>query len=659
MLSISNIAKSYGARMLFSGVSFTVNMRDRIALTGRNGSGKSTLFDIISGNTLPDAGTLSLRKGTTIGYLKQDITSVSSRPLLDEVISSLPYAHSLSHKINLLQEEMAEEKDGELIVLLLDELGTLQQEFELSGGYTSEHKAKIILSGLGFAEADFQRPLTEFSGGWHMRVELAKLLFSNPDILILDEPTNHLDLETIKWFENYLKKFHGAILFTSHDRAFLNQIANKIIAIEENEVILFHGNYDSYITARLKEMNTLQATARRQEQKLAAEMRFIERFRAKNTKASQVQSRLKRLEKIERITVPRSTPRIRFSFPDPPKSGQKVITLENVSKSYGEKTVYRNLNLIIEKGQRVALVGPNGAGKTTLLKILAGVLPFENGNRVLGHNVSGAYFAQYYIESLNPENSILDELAQAAPDEPEVCLRGLLGAFLFSEDDVFKKISVLSGGEKTRIAIARMLIRPANLLLMDEPTNHLDIPSREILTDALNAYSGTLCFITHDRTLIRQTANRIIEIEEGKIHSYNGNYDDYIYNKEIAPAQETPSLSKTASTHQNTAKNTARQRKVVEGELRNSYYRRITPVKKKISDIEDQVSALTEKRRGIEILLASPEHYKNSLEVIDTERQYRHIKQAITELTSKWDKLTVEAETITAQFEEEKKNLGF
>ena len=416
MLNISNVSKAYGERVLFSNITFNVNAGDRIALIGPNGSGKTTLMDILACETDPDSGKLHREKDITVGYLKQDVSPSSDKQLLQEVLNASETIVALARRTAVIRGIMEDETAADTHAKLAGELGELQYAYETAGGYNIEHEAKAILSGLGFKQTDFQRLLNEFSGGWLMRAYLARLLLMKPDMLMLDEPTNHLDIEACSWFEKYLAGYRGAVIVTSHDRTFLNRVVDKIWSIEPDKVKQYSGNYDDYVMAWQRDLEQAQGEAARQEREIQREMEFVQRFRAKATKASQVQSRLKRIEKIKKVVVARTTKKIHFSFPEPPRSGKAVISLKHIEKSYGANVVYADLNLALSRGDKVALVGPNGAGKTTLLKILAGVLPFEKGGREIGHNVITVYYAQYVLDLLDPANSIIAEMQQSSPD---------------------------------------------------------------------------------------------------------------------------------------------------------------------------------------------------------------------------------------------------
>ena len=543
MIQLSGAGKRFGHKLLFENTDWLITPRDRVGLVGANGTGKSTLMKVLAGLDTLDYGSLIVAKGTTAGYLPQDGLSLSGRSVFAECMAVFTELHAMERELESLTHRISElDHTGAEYAEVADRYHSLEHEFRTRDGYSIEAEVGRVLMGLGFRKEDWERQTDEFSGGWQMRLALAKLLLQKPNLLLLDEPTNHLDLEARNWLEEYLHNYPHAFVLISHDRYFLDVTVNKIAEIWNKRFWFYTGNYDKFLTQKTQRNEQLQAAYRNQRDRIEQLEVFINRFRYQATKAKQVQSRIKELEKIERIEVPPEEKTIHFSFPQPKPSGRIVAEFEDVAKVYpvknsaaakgGEKEVFRGVNFMIEKGDRIALVGVNGAGKSTLIKLLAGAEPPTDGEFRLGHNVQADYFAQDQYKELDPDARMIDDLGAASPRSTQTELRSLLGCFLFSEDDVFKKIGVLSGGERGRYALLRLLLHPANFLLLDEPTNHLDLRAKDVLLDALMDYTGTVVFVSHDRYFIDKLATRVFEIGDGKVEVYPGNYEDYLWRKQ-------------------------------------------------------------------------------------------------------------------------------
>jgi ATP-binding cassette subfamily F protein 3 len=653
LLRLEGVARSFGGRTLFRDVELTIHRNDRIGLVGPNGAGKTTLLQIASGLEIPDSGRVAVPRGIRVAILRQEIDPDRSCSVRSEVASAFSELAALERDLRDLERQMEElaHAGREIPSDLADRYGDCRTRFELGGGFEYESRVERMLGGLGFDAERIERPLSSFSGGWLMRVELAKLLLSSPDVLLLDEPTNHLDLPSIQWFEETLADYPGAVVIISHDRTFLRRHVNRVAELEGSALTVFDGNFDRYVEQKTLRREELIANKRSQDRKIAATERFIERFRAKNTKAKQVQSRVKALNKLERVELQEErTSKMRLAIPPVARSGRAVLSLEGIRKSYGDTVVYEGVDMSVERGNRVALVGPNGAGKSTLLRISAGVLPFDAGERTLGHNVTVAFFSQHRLETLDPQRTALEELETAATFDDIPRLRGHLGAFLFSGDDVKKKVGVLSGGEKSRLALAKLLLRPANFLVLDEPTNHLDLTSRVVLEDALVDYTGTLLLISHDRAFLNALVNRVVEVDRGQLREYPGNYDEYLCKKTTStrrrPAAaklEPPQIPARRAAPQPVAP-PGKQERIAARERDRERTRRHKRATKRLAAAEEEIRVREQRLEEISWRLGDPDIHRNPDAIREAETERDEIKSRVDELYREWERLAAEVE---------------
>ncbi len=646
MLTVSQVSKSHGGRNLFEDVSLQINRGDRLGLIGANGVGKSTLFSLILDEQTPDAGSIILQRGVTIGFLPQE-----TAPHGDETILEL--ATSVSQGMTEVRRMLREHPN---------ESSTKHHEayerFAEIDGYKLEAQAKRILTGLAFREMDHNRPARTLSGGWIMRAHLARLLVMEPDLLLLDEPTNHLDLESLGWFQKHLCGFRGAILTISHDREFLNAVCREIIEISRARMHRYNGNFDDYLAQRAAREEQYAAAYRNQQREITNLQRFIDRFRSKASKASQAQDKIKQLERMERLAPPESAEAtVKFRFPQPNRSGQRVMILDKVTQGYGDLIVYRDLDLIVERGQRTVLVGPNGAGKSTLLKLFAGLVPLRSGMRDPGYNVNIGYFSQHRIDMLDEKRTVLAEAMEISKPVPEQQTRTVLGSFLFRGDDVFKSVGVLSGGEKSRLALVKLLLDPPNFLLLDESTTHLDMPSIDALINALEQYTGTLVFVSHDVHFIRSIATSVLHVQAGELMAYPGGYDYFLEKSQagsgrealVAPlANAQPTAAPAARGKSQTApglKEIRAQRKA-EAEARKVANREKRDIEKRVKDLESEILRFEEKQKRLAAELEDPETYSDPARALELNRELEGVVETLKRVNAEWEAAVEAAQAV-------------
>lgn len=646
MLDLLDVSLQYGGKYLFENVNYKINAGDKISLVGANGTGKSSLLKIISGYIQPESGKIQKQKNISIGYLPQENIVHKGKTLLDEAMSALSTIISLQQKESEITAQLSLEQSEDEKIDLINQLGEVHHKLEQLDSYSAESNVEKILLGLGFDKEDFNKQTDQFSGGWQMRIALCKILIAQNDILLMDEPTNHLDIDSLDWLINFLKAYKGAIVIVSHDKRFINQVTTKTVEIYLRKIYTFSGNYDAYLKYKQERDEQVENQFIIQQKKIKETERFIERFRYKATKAKQVQSRIKHLEKMELVELPDAKEEINIRFPDPPSSGKVNLILNNISKSYGEKNVFKNLDFQIDRGDKIAFVGPNGAGKTTLSKIISGQTGIDSGEKIIGHNTVIAYYAQDVADSLDPSKEILDTVDDAAENKTLGQLRSLLGSFLFSGDDVFKKIGVLSGGEKSRVALVKILLTKANLIILDEPTNHLDISSKEILQKALIEFPGSLVIVSHDVDFLEPIVNKVVEIKKGSVKTFLGGIENYLSKREILGQNSNESnASKQSVSDQN-----RKELKRIEAELRQKKYAATKQIIAEIKKLEKEIEELELKEKEIENLLAEPSTYEDAEVSRKLNINFNEIKDALREKYKKWEELSLSLDEIEKQF---------
>jgi ATP-binding cassette subfamily F protein 3 len=637
MLQIKGLGKAFRGEWLFRSLDFQVNEQDRIGLVGDNGTGKSTLMKILAGLLPADDGDVIGARELTFGYLPQDGLFAQGRPLLEEVLSVFEFLTQLEQELRRLEHELADmQHSGPEYEKKMERYSVISQQFRLKDGYSIDAKAGSVLLGLGFTQQDFQRPCQEFSGGWQMRIALAKLLLQQPSLLLLDEPTNHLDLEARNWLENYLQAYPNALVLVSHDRYFLDASVERVLEIRNCAVHFYKGTYSSFLKQREERLAQLLAEYEAQQKEIARIKAFAAKFRYKATKAAQVQSRLKDLERMKRIEIPPETKPIRLRFPEGPRTGRVVLELSDVTAGYGGTPVFSHMNYILEKGERVALVGPNGVGKSTMMKILAGRLPLTGGKRKEGHNVVVSYFSQDQDELLISTKTVWDEVYSVAPNHIVPQLRTLLGCFLFSGDTVEKPVSVLSGGERSRLVLCKLLLSPANCLLLDEPTNHLDIRSKDILMDSLRDYEGTLVFVSHDRYFLDGLATKVLEIGNQTVIPYLGNYEDYLYKKSEQERARAVQLESADSAEQSQPELEAAAAPASKKKKVNPY--KIQQIRLQIERLEGQIQSHETRVAVLNQMLASEELYRDHQLFRSTMEEHDKLQHELEGFLAEWEK---------------------